>query len=193
MSASKKCKTDGLDGDAAVHVTVNKNGTASAFLDDQYAVFPKALQAIVANQIIEMNFFNETTEPARYTVSSHDSSTYESFEAEHVMHERTQETPKKSPKHRSMGFANLAAMVSFMESGLVGGEADEEGWIRVELETKLENPLFNKLHSLRPGDKGWGFDKHGGISLCAASRSLLYVQYDSVYVVTGKPVIVDIS
>ncbi|KAF3049479.1 hypothetical protein E8E11_010287 [Didymella keratinophila] len=148
MSASKKCKTDGLDGDAAVHVTVNKNGTASAFLDDQYAVFPKALQAIVANQIIEMNFFNETTEPARYTVSSHDSSTYESFEAEHVMHERTQETPKKSPKHRSMGFANLAAMVSFMESGLVGGEADEEGWIR----TAMSQP-FNKRAAAEPAEQ----------------------------------------
>jgi hypothetical protein len=193
MSASKKRKYDDIDSNTIVYIKINKDGTASAVLGDQYRMFPKPLQDLVVNQVAGMSSFEYTSVPAQFNVSSVDSSTCEVFEGSYIMHLRNHEAPKIRSVHDSIGLANLAAMDRFMEIELVSREKGKEKWVELDLESQLENPLFDEQHSLRPGDLGWGFDKNGGISLCAASRIQLYVQYDSVCVVVGKPTVVDIS
>lgn len=192
MSASKKRKCEG-DDETFIHIKIKADGLAEIELDGRFSIFPEPLLEVVKEQVFEYAETNETTKFSKIILLSPASSTYEVFERSFVTRGSSQTEPTKKSAHNSVGLANLAAMQKFMQVQFLSKDTDDEEWVELDIEPKLDNPIFDQQHSLRIGDLGWGFDKNGGISLCGASRTNLHVQHDSVYVVATKPESVDLS
>lgn len=174
MSAPKKRRSEG-DDVILVHIKIKADGLAEIELGRRFGIFPEPLLEVVKEQVLEYAEANVTTNFSKVILPSPASSKHEVFERSFVTRGSSQTEPTKKSAHNSVGLANLAVMQKFMQVQFLSKDTDDEEWVELDIEPKLDNPIFDQQHSLRIGDLGWGFDKNGGISLCAASRTDLHV------------------
>jgi len=64
-----------------------------------------------------------------------------------------------------MHVANLALLTTFFNTHKKLLEDKAVPFVQLETNGKISNPDFSRLHSVRHGEVGWGYDCEGGLSL----------------------------
>jgi hypothetical protein len=181
MSEPKKRKLDESEN-RLFQLSVNSAGTVTAVIDPSFNIFPQNLLAFIRRQIESQYADIQNRRAVRpagpLVIVTHEVRTTDwawPYFASPSLHQRS--------TYRHVGLANLVALDVFRRETLERQDMVRTEWLQLVPQTAhVSNPTFDKLHSLRATDIGWGFDSNGCVSVSAIRPTGEHVFKSTAYV-----------